>query len=113
MARYVSSTVAEFTTMPCAHGSDHMELAEHPEGLEIVCTECGARTWIPKRCKCGLTVAQAKTPHEEGWKPAIAFPRIPQSPNALRSLENAIRASGGTVVITAAEVLAGQMREKE
>ena len=107
MGRYDTSTVTDFELLPCQHEGHH-ELAEHPEGLGITCTECGARTWIPRVCVCGHVVPQAKRPHQEGEKPPCWFPRLAQGPNALRSLEAAIAASGRTVVITAREVLAGK-----
>lgn len=107
MGRFANSTATVFELLPCQHEGKH-ELAESPEGLLVACSECGANTFIPRLCECGRPTAQAKPKLSESYKPPCWFPRIAQGPNALRSLEAAIAASGRTVVITAREVLAGK-----
>lgn len=109
MGRYSNSTATAFALLPCQHEGHH-ELAEHDDGLEITCTECGAKTWIPRRCECGLPVAQAKKAHEENWKLALAFPIFPGAEpvpgsGSLYGIEESLRIKGVPVVVTAKEML--------
>ena len=62
----IETTVEERVILPCSHGDNRLEIAEHENDLEILCTFCQASVRIPKECPaCNHTITDSAPPKRE------------------------------------------------